>query len=65
MRRLQGSIVTHDAMALARIVFAYSEGLLLHARMWNDLSRLDEFESGAKIILGVKSLNSLHFLHSN
>lgn len=50
----QGSIVTHDAMALARIVFAYSEGLLLHARMWNDLGRLDEFESGAKIILGVK-----------
>jgi TetR/AcrR family transcriptional repressor of nem operon len=42
-------------MALARIVFAYSEGLLLHARMWNDLSRLDEFESGAKIILGVKA----------
>jgi len=51
----QGSIVTHDAMALARIVFAYSEGLLLHARMWNDLGRLDEFESGAKIILGVKT----------
>ncbi|WP_395740832.1 TetR/AcrR family transcriptional regulator [Prosthecobacter sp.] len=50
----QGSIVTHDAMALARIVFAYSEGLLLHARMWNDLGRLDEFESGAKIILGVR-----------
>lgn len=50
----QGCIVTHDAMALARIVFAYSEGLLLHARMWNDLGRLDEFESGAKIILGVK-----------
>ena len=51
----QGSIFTHDPMALARIVFAYSEGLLLHARMWNDLSRLDEFESGAKIILGVKA----------
>jgi TetR/AcrR family transcriptional regulator, transcriptional repressor for nem operon len=46
-------IVTQDPAALARIVFAYSEGLLLHARMWNDLSRLDEFESGAWIILGV------------
>jgi len=50
----QGMIVAHDPMALARIVFAYSEGLLLHARMWNDLSRLDEFESGAMIILGAK-----------
>jgi len=44
---------TADANALARIVFAYSEGLLLHARIWNDLSYLDEFEAGALTILGV------------
>jgi len=49
----QGIIKAPDASALARIIFAYSEGLLLHARMWNDLSYLDEFESGAMIILGV------------
>lgn len=49
----QGLVNTADPTALARIVFAYSEGLLLHARMWNDLSYLDEFESGAMIILGV------------
>lgn len=48
----QGLISAPDATALARIVFAYSEGLLLHARMWNDLSYLDEFEAGAMIILG-------------
>ncbi|MCW0219217.1 MAG: TetR/AcrR family transcriptional regulator [Prosthecobacter sp.] len=48
----QGIIKAPDAPALARIVFAYSEGLLLHARMWNDLSYLDEFENGAMIILG-------------
>ena len=51
----QGQIHAPDPAMLARIVFAYSEGLLLHARMWNDLGRLDEFEAGAKIILGVKS----------
>lgn len=49
----QGIINAEDPNALARIVFAYSEGLLLHARMWNDLSYLDEFENGAMIILGV------------
>lgn len=49
----QGLVNTADPTALARIVFAYSEGLLLHARMWNDLSYLDEFEAGAMIILGV------------
>lgn len=50
----RGDITAPDAAALARIVFAYSEGLLLHARIWNDLSHLDEFESGAMIILGAK-----------
>ncbi|TDU70604.1 TetR family transcriptional regulator [Prosthecobacter fusiformis] len=49
----QGIIDAPDPNAIARIVFAYSEGLLLHARMWNDLSYLDEFEAGAMIILGV------------
>ena len=41
-----------DAEAKARIVFAYSEGLLGHARIWNDLRRLDELESGVFAILG-------------
>ena len=50
----QGCIQVADAPALARIVFAYGEGLLLHARIWNDLSYLDEMEAGAKRILGVK-----------
>ena len=49
-----GVIIAPNANALARIVFAYSEGLLLHARIWNDLSHLDEFESGAMLILGAK-----------
>ena len=52
----QGIINAEDPNALARIIFAYSEGLLLHARMWNDLSYLDEFEKGAMIILGVNKI---------
>ncbi|HYF37747.1 MAG TPA: TetR/AcrR family transcriptional regulator [Prosthecobacter sp.] len=48
----QGQIHAPDAGLLARVIFAYSEGLLLHARMWNDLTHLDEFEAGALIILG-------------
>lgn len=50
----QGVIEAPDAPALARILFAYGEGLLLHARIWNDLSYLDEMEAGARRILGVK-----------
>lgn len=46
-------IKAHDASAKARIVFAYSEGLLAHARIWNDLRQLDELESGVFAILGV------------
>jgi TetR/AcrR family transcriptional repressor of nem operon len=42
-----------DAAAKARILFAYSEGLLTHARIWNDLSHLDELETGAREILGL------------
>lgn len=49
-----GMIVAPSPNTLARIVFAYSEGLLLHARMWNDLSHLDELESGSLLILGAK-----------
>lgn len=51
----QGIIEAPDAPALARILFAYGEGLLLHARIWNDLSYLDEIEGGARRILGVKN----------
>jgi TetR/AcrR family transcriptional regulator, transcriptional repressor for nem operon len=50
----QGFIEAPDAPALARILFAYGEGLLLHARIWNDLGHLDEMEAGARRILGVK-----------
>lgn len=49
----QGIIEAPDAPALARILFAYGEGLLLHARIWNDLSYLDEMEDGARRILRV------------
>lgn len=49
----QGIIEAPDAPALARIVFAYGEGLLLHARIWNDLSYLDEMEAGARRILRI------------
>lgn len=51
----QAIIEAPDAPALARILFAYGEGLLLHARIWNDLSYLDEIEAGARRILGVKT----------
>lgn len=51
----QGRIDAPDAPALARILFAYGEGLLLHARIWNDLSHLNEMEAGARRILGVKN----------
>ena len=46
-----GSVVTGDASMLARMVFAFSEGLLLHARMKNDLAPLDDFEVGALHLL--------------
>lgn len=50
----QGVIEAPDAPTLARLLFAYGEGLLLHARIWNDLSHLNQMEAGAKRILGVK-----------
>lgn len=49
----QGVIEAPDSPALARILFAYGEGLLLHARIWNDLSHLDAIEAGARRILGL------------
>jgi TetR/AcrR family transcriptional regulator, transcriptional repressor for nem operon len=52
----QGTIEAPDAPALARILFAYGEGLLLHARIWNDLRHLDEMEAGARRILGLKEV---------
>jgi hypothetical protein len=42
-----------DAEKLARILFAYGEGLLLQARISNDLSHLDDLQAGARRILGV------------
>lgn len=48
-----GSIVAGDPALLARIVFAFSEGQLLHARMQNDLSPLDDLEAGTLHILQV------------
>lgn len=43
-----------DAASKARILFAYSEGLLTHARIWNDLSQLDELDAGAREILRIQ-----------
>jgi TetR/AcrR family transcriptional repressor of nem operon len=50
-----GTVVPGDAGMLARMVFAFSEGLLLHARMKNDLAPLDDFEAGALHLLAAKT----------
>ncbi len=50
-----GTIVAPNATVLARIVFAYSEGLLLHARIWNDLTHMDELEAGVLLLLGANA----------
>ncbi len=47
----EGVIDAPNAASKARIVFAYSEGLLAHARIWNDLSVLDAMEDGLHDIL--------------
>lgn len=47
----EGLIDAPDAANKARIVFSYSEGLLAHARIWNDLSVLDSLEEGLRDIL--------------
>jgi TetR/AcrR family transcriptional regulator, transcriptional repressor for nem operon len=41
-----------DATAKARLVFFYVEGLLTHARIWNDLCELDQMEDGVRELLG-------------
>lgn len=48
---LGAEVATTDPAQLARMVFAISEGLLLHARMRNDLSPLDDLESAALLLL--------------
>lgn len=50
----EGTVVSGDPGMLARMVFAFSEGLLLHARMKNDLAPLDDFEVGALHLLAAK-----------
>lgn len=50
-----GSIVAGDPALLARLVFAFSEGQLLHARMQNDLSPLDDLKAGTLHILQARS----------
>lgn len=47
----EGVVHAPDASAKAKIVFAYSEGLLAHARIWDDLSVLDSLKDGVWDIL--------------
>jgi TetR/AcrR family transcriptional regulator, transcriptional repressor for nem operon len=53
----EGIIHAPDAKAKANIVFAFSEGLLTHARIWNDLGQLAQLESGVCSILGLPPLD--------
>lgn len=55
----RGEIVAGDPGLLARLVFAFSEGLLLHARMKNDLAPLDDFEPGALFLLSASTRPAL------
>ncbi len=48
----EGMIGVANPETSARLVFFYVEGLLTHARIWNDLSELDEMESGVRQLLG-------------
>lgn len=48
----EGMIDMPDADASARLVFFYVEGLLSHARIWNDLSEFDQMENGVKQLVG-------------
>jgi len=52
----EGLIHAPDAEAKAKIVFAYSEGLLAHARIWNDLSILESLKAGVSDILRLDQL---------
>jgi len=49
-----GLVDAPNAAAKARIVYAYSEGLLTQARIQNDLSILREMLTGIFEILGMK-----------
>jgi TetR/AcrR family transcriptional regulator, transcriptional repressor for nem operon len=47
----EGTVNAPDAKAKAKVLFSYSEGLLAHARIWNDLSILDSLEAGMRDIM--------------
>jgi TetR/AcrR family transcriptional repressor of nem operon len=47
----EGMVQAPDATVKAKILFSYSEGLLAHARIWNDLGILDSLEAGMRDIL--------------
>jgi TetR/AcrR family transcriptional repressor of nem operon len=51
----QGLINVQDAAVKARMLFAYSEGLLTQARILNDVEVLREMSEGVMGILGVKT----------
>lgn len=51
----QGMIDAPDAPAKARMLFAYSEGLMTQARILNDVEVLKEMADGVMGILGAKS----------
>ncbi len=52
----EGVVHAPDASAKAKIVFAYSEGLLAHARIWDDLSVLDSLKDGVWDILRLEQV---------
>lgn len=47
----EGAVHAPDASAKAKIVFSYSEGLLAHARIWDDLGILESLNAGVRDIL--------------
>ncbi len=54
-----GEIEAPDAAAKARILFAYSEGLMTQARILNDAEILREMAEGVFSILGVKQVRRI------
>ncbi|MEM7601982.1 MAG: TetR/AcrR family transcriptional regulator [Verrucomicrobiota bacterium] len=50
--RAEDTLEIDDVTATARLTFFYVEGLLTHARIWNDLTELDQMESGVRQLLG-------------
>jgi TetR/AcrR family transcriptional repressor of nem operon len=55
----EGTIVSGDPRLLANLSFSFCEGQLLHARMQNDLSPLDDVEAGLRHILAIARLADL------